>query len=206
MVKIPKKNLFPHIPRKCDIMREEKYLESLKKRREKSLEQKIKSKKNNKAKVKKLTVKQVEAVWSEIIKIKAGYKSELSGTPAQISSKTGKPVGLQSHHIAGKRNYWLRFNLENGICLTAFSEHLHGVHASDPPTSLKYHRMILSRVGMERWNKLLKLKYNPPEQKKTLQEWYEELTKILQELKNGQTSYNKYNGQEADGRPRQKSA
>ena len=61
--------------------------------------------------------KQNDELWSECIKARAKYKSELSG-------KTDR---LHSHHIAGKDCYRLRWELENGICLTA-GEHFYGVH------------------------------------------------------------------------------
>ena len=62
-------------------------------------------------------VKECEALWSECIKARAGYKSELSFAREN----------LNSHHIVGKPNYLLRFSLDNGICLTG-GEHIYGVH------------------------------------------------------------------------------
>lgn len=61
--------------------------------------------------------KQCDKLWSELIKKRAGYKSELSGRAER----------LHSHHIMGKPNYRLRFEVKNGICLTA-GEHFYGVH------------------------------------------------------------------------------
>lgn len=61
--------------------------------------------------------KQCEDLWSEVVKAKAGYKSELSG----------KTEGLHSHHLAGKSCYRLRFEILNGICLTA-GEHFYIAH------------------------------------------------------------------------------
>lgn len=55
------------------------------------------------------TRKSVEALWSECVKARAGYKSEYSG-------KDQGPIC--SHHIFGKPNYSLRFDLDNGICIT----------------------------------------------------------------------------------------
>lgn len=52
--------------------------------------------------------------WSECVKIIAGYASEISGNKERV---------LNSHHLLGKKNWWLRFSLENGICITA-GEHL----------------------------------------------------------------------------------
>lgn len=56
-------------------------------------------------------------MWSEIIKILAGHKSEYSG----------KTENLNSHHIRGKENYRLRYELSNGMCLTQ-AEHGYIAH------------------------------------------------------------------------------
>lgn len=50
-----------------------------------------------------------DKLWSRLIKLRAGNKSELSG----------KTENLHSHHIFGKPNLRLRYELDNGICLTA---------------------------------------------------------------------------------------
>jgi len=69
--------------------------------------------------------KQCDDLWIECIKARAGYKSEISG-------KKGRQIGgehiLGSHHIFGKPNYRLRYDLDNGICLTNGGEHKFGVH------------------------------------------------------------------------------
>lgn len=52
-------------------------------------------------------------LWSYAVKLRAGNKSELSG----------QTENLQSHHLIQKTaGYRLRYELENGICLTQ-SEH-----------------------------------------------------------------------------------
>ena len=61
--------------------------------------------------------KQCDGLWSKIVKLRAGNKSELSG----------KTENLHSHHIIGKPGYRLRYELDNGICLTG-GEHFFGVH------------------------------------------------------------------------------
>ena len=60
-------------------------------------------------------VKLCDGIWSEIIKIKAGYKSEYSG---KLGKKAGGSETLNSHHIVGKPNHRLRYEFDNGICLT----------------------------------------------------------------------------------------
>ena len=128
-----KKNLFPHIPRKLKTKR------------------KIKVPKVDHKKLK----KDCDELWALIIKIKAGWKSELSGTPAIISDKSGQPIGLSSHHIVHKPNYALRYDLENGICLTAFKEHTNGVHSNDPVISKEYSDKIIEKIGEARWHGLV---------------------------------------------------
>ena len=65
----------------------------------------------------KLLERECSALWAKAVKLRAGNRSEMSG----------KAEGLHAHHIAGKPNYRLRFELENGICLTA-GEHFYVAH------------------------------------------------------------------------------
>jgi len=67
----------------------------------------------SKAKVKKAPSlkKQNDDLWAIVVKLRAGGKSEYSG-------KSGEGVVLCAHHIAGKVGYRLRYELDNGICLT----------------------------------------------------------------------------------------
>lgn len=58
-----------------------------------------------------------DALWSNCIKARAGYKSELSG----------KTELLNAHHLRGKPNYLLRYSLDNGISLTN-GEHFFVAH------------------------------------------------------------------------------
>ena len=59
--------------------------------------------------MKRPTVASLEKLWSECVKARAGYKSEYSK----------KTDSLNSHHIHGKPTYRLRFELDNGVCITA---------------------------------------------------------------------------------------
>lgn len=95
-------------------------------------------------------------LWIECIKLKAGYKSELSG-------KEGKKIGgntiLTAHHIVGKPNLRLRYELENGICLDNGSEHIFGVHNKFDPTIAKHYQdQIIEKIGKEKYNYLLSLR------------------------------------------------
>jgi len=60
-------------------------------------------------KIKKPTLKELHNVWADCVKARAGMKSEYSG----------KKKYLHAHHIHGKPNYRLRFELANGVCITS---------------------------------------------------------------------------------------
>ncbi len=91
-------------------------------------------------------------LWSEIIKKKAGYKSELSG-------KEGTQINgiyiICAHHIGGKANYRLRYEIDNGICLTN-GEHSFGVHNAN--YSEDYRERIKGVKGRDIYKRMLKLK------------------------------------------------
>ena len=63
--------------------------------------------------------KKMDTLWSDVVKARAGYKSEISGRD---------DGALAAHHIFGKPNLALRYNLDNGICLLNHAEHIYGVH------------------------------------------------------------------------------
>lgn len=67
--------------------------------------------------MKRPSVASVEKLWAECVKARAGYKSEYSQ----------KTENLNSHHIHGKPNYRLRFELDNGVCITS-GEHFYIAH------------------------------------------------------------------------------
>lgn len=67
-----------------------------------------------------------KALWTECIKVRAGYKSELSG---REGLQIGGAFVIQAHHLYGKSCYRLRFELDNGICITT-GEHNYYAHGS----------------------------------------------------------------------------
>ena len=96
--------------------------------------------------------KQCDELWAEIIKKKSGYKSELSGKEGgQINGE----FVICAHHIGGKANYRLRYELDNGICLTN-GEHSFGVHNAD--RAEEYREKIKRIKGSDIYNKMLTLK------------------------------------------------
>ena len=59
---------------------------------------------------KKGLTKKLDSMWSRVVKIQAGNKCEVCGLE-------GDNCRLNSHHIVGRRNYRLRWELYNGVCL-----------------------------------------------------------------------------------------
>ena len=103
----------------------------------------------------KTLLKKCDAVWTLIIKERAGFKSELSGAEGKV---IGGSVALASHHIAGKANYRLRFELDNGICLENQREHIFGVHNRNPLTAREWQDKIIAKIGQAEWEYLKRLK------------------------------------------------
>lgn len=103
------------------------------------------------------TKKELEKLWKEIIKTRAGFKSELSGA-------AGKQIGghavLVAHHIVGKPTDALRFlELDNGICLENGTEHIYGVHHKfDASRARHYQDLIINKIGLGRYEKLLQMR------------------------------------------------
>jgi len=69
-------------------------------------------------------IKRMDLLWASVIKARAGNVSELSGGGEHDLQQ------LESHHIANKPNYHLRYSLDNGICIT-YHEHRYEAHADE---------------------------------------------------------------------------
>jgi len=95
----------------------------------------------------KLLEAECNKLWSTAIKLKAGNKSELSG----------KTEGLHAHHICGKPNYRLRFEIANGICLTA-GEHFYVAHNTGRQEEFRRRVMLLR--GADIFDRLYDLKWD----------------------------------------------
>ena len=94
--------------------------------------------------------KRLDTLWADVIKARAGYKSEISGR---------EDGALAAHHIFGKPNLELRYNLENGICLLNHQEHIYGVHdKNDAGKRWKLEEGIKELRG-EHWMYLDSLRY-----------------------------------------------
>jgi len=95
--------------------------------------------------------KECDDLWAEIIKLRAGYKSEISG-------REGRQIGgsyvMGAHHIAGKKTLFLRYSLENGICLENTGEHIYGIHSRNITIANQYKAKIEEVRGSDIYDKL----------------------------------------------------
>jgi hypothetical protein len=71
--------------------------------------------------------KECDKLWADCIKARAGYRSEYSQKPGR---QIGGESVLCAHHLAGKNSYRLRYELDNGMCLTC-GEHAFIAHRAD---------------------------------------------------------------------------
>jgi len=81
------------------------------------------------------SIKALDALWAEAVKLRAGNVSEYSG-------KEGR---LNSHHIEGKGNHRLRWELDNGVCLTG-GEHRFIAHRQD--RSADFRKWAMKKRGV----------------------------------------------------------
>ncbi|RMG78102.1 MAG: hypothetical protein D6707_10400 [Bacteroidetes bacterium] len=89
--------------------------------------------------------KYCDFLWALLIKARAGFQSELSG----------KLDSLHSHHLRGKAGYSLRYNLDNGICLTS-GEHLYMAHNTS--RQFQFENMVKQLRGKDIFERLEKIK------------------------------------------------
>jgi len=109
-------------------------------------------------------------LWSECIKVRAGYKSEISGGTQR----------LNSHHLYGKNCYALRFSLENGICIT-WAEHNFGFHQEG--SRRKFEDKVRQLRGKDIYDKLQRMNWIATSVDLHMTKIY--LTKKLEEFKRG---------------------
>jgi nucleoside-triphosphatase THEP1 len=81
------------------------------------------------------TLKALHRLWADCVKARAQYRSEYSG----------KEGCLHAHHIHGKSNYRLRFELRNGVCITG-GEHKFIAHHSGRSAKFKRWAMDLRQL------------------------------------------------------------
>lgn len=69
------------------------------------------------------TIKELDKLWTDAVKARAGEKSEWSGKERDEATK------LAGHHTGGRSCYALRWDLSNGVCITC-GEHKFIAHHS----------------------------------------------------------------------------
>lgn len=124
-------------------------------------------------KKKKSVTKQLDEIWSEIIKIIGGYKCEYCG----------KTSYLNSHHIFSRSNYAVRWEPINGSCLCS-GHHTLSSTFSAHKTPIEFVEWIKEKRGEDWYEKLRAMarsdgKMFPHEKKELL----ETLEKLKNELK-----------------------
>ena len=108
-------------------------------------------------------VKTVDAKWSELVKVRAGYLCEHC-----LCETT-----LNSHHIFGRKNYSTRWDLDNGICLCSYC-HMFNSKFSAHETPTLFSDWVKKYRG-EEWYDNLRRKANAP--------YDHDRTKAYEELK-----------------------
>jgi len=127
-------------------------------------------KKKKKKSNRKTLRKQLDKIWAEVVKQRAGNKCE----------RSGKTTYLNSHHIFSRSNLSVRWNLDNGICLNAGWHTLQkeSVHKS-PIEFIEW----LKKERGDKWYNELRLKAN--QVKKWTDRELELLLETLKEINNG---------------------
>ena len=122
-------------------------------------------------KPKKITEKVVDALWAEIVKLKAGGICEIEGCE--------KISYLNSHHVYSRSNRRIRWDFDNGICLCS-GHHTLSSSFSAHKTPMEFTAWIINYRGKE-WEERLKIKARPTplgQQKIDRKEVYEKLKKV----------------------------
>jgi hypothetical protein len=92
--------------------------------------------------------KKLDGLWSESIKVIAGYRCEVCG-------RTKKR--LNSHHFFGRRAKSTRWDTQNGFCLCAGCHVFSSVFSAHQTPSL-FHEWALEKRG-EEWYESLKERF-----------------------------------------------
>lgn len=125
-------------------------------------------KKKKKKSSRKILRKQLDEIWAEIVKKRAGFVCEYCN----------KTTYLNSHHIFRKRNLATRWDIDNGICLCSGHHTLNNFSAHN---SIEFSDWIKKHIGEERYNRIRDKSY-------TIKKWtdveLESLLETLKEVKN----------------------
>ncbi len=109
--------------------------------------------------VKSPKIKQLDTLWSKIIKLRAGNICEMCGQPA-------KARGIQAAHYIGRVFHSTRWELSNGVCLCT------GCHMDIDNDSKLKEDFFRKKIGSERQDELRIIAYKriKPDKEKILEE------------------------------------
>jgi hypothetical protein len=111
-----------------------------------------------------ITKRKLDKLWSE--KVREKGRCEVDG----CNSKT-----LHAHHVFGRRNYGVRWDLDNGVCLCA-GHHKFYSHFSAHETPTIFTEWLIKTKGKEFLDRLTEKANDTTLYKKySLEEWYEKL-------------------------------
>jgi len=120
---------------------------------------------------KKTVGKKLDIVWSEAIKVRAGYKCE----------HCGKTTNLNSHHIFTRLRKSTRWELDNGICLCVGC-HMFSSKFSAHKTGVEFTHWLEEKKG-KKWVETLQRMSNEI-YRPTLEEMEETLTYLEKYVNN----------------------
>lgn len=69
-------------------------------------------------------------LWSQIVILKAGRKCEKTGASGDVKQ-------LHPHHYIGRKNKLLKFDIRNGVCLSAYEHVLGSQSAHNDPEGFR---------------------------------------------------------------------
>jgi len=128
-------------------------------------------KKKKKKSSRKILRKQLDKIWAEIVKDRAGNKCE--------RKTCKKTTYLNAHHIFSRSNLSVRWDLNNGVCLCSGHHTLNNFSAHKAP--IWFIEWLKQERGIE-WYNELRLKAN--QIKKWTDTDLELLLEVFKEIKN----------------------
>ena len=84
-------------------------------------------------------IKELDKLWTEIVKLRAGNKCQYCGR---------NNIRLNAHHIHSRSRYATRWDLDNGVCL-CFTHHR--LMHDDPEEAMKFYKTLFTQ---EQWEQL----------------------------------------------------
>jgi len=128
----------------------------------------VKKKKKKKSN-RKVLRKQLDKIWSEVVKQRAGNRCE----------RSGKTTYLNTHHIFSRSNLSVRWDLNNGVCLNAGWHTLQTNSAHKNP--VEFVEWLKKERGEEWYNEL---RFKANQVRKWTDQELELLLEVLKEVKN----------------------